>query len=307
MAQVRLQRFLAQAGVASRRKAERLILDGVVTVNGKVVTKLGTKVDPDKDAVAVSGQGVRPNDHFYCVLNKPKGCVTSVGDPHGRRTVMEYIMRVPVPVVPVGRLDFYSEGVLLLTNDGELAAALLAPETHVEKTYHVKLRGKIGEAAIRKLRKGVRLPGGGSSRPAQIDRLRHKSKHDWLIITLTEGKSRQIHRMAEAVGLEVSKIQRVAFAGIGFHGLRVGDARELTQAEVNQLHQSVGLKRSSRSVARGKWSARREDSELARRARDRDRPVLGDAPQKPARAAPTSRRSKRPAQSARSRGGRRRR
>ena len=140
---VRLQRFLATAGVAARRKAEALITAGRVSVNGKVVTVLGTKVDPDNDDVLVDGQAVVALEKFYVLLNKPKGCITSVTDDRGRATVMDYLPNVPVPVKPVGRLDYYTEGVLLLTNDGELAAKLLAPASHVAKTYHAKVHGTV--------------------------------------------------------------------------------------------------------------------------------------------------------------------
>src|SRR5512140_3327152 len=144
--QVRLQRFLAAAGVAARRKAEELITAGRVTVNGEVVRVLGTKIDPEHDSVLVDGEAVAALDKFYVLLNKPKGCITAVSDDRGRPTVMDYLPNVPVPVKPVGRLDFYTEGVLLLTNDGELAARLLAPASHVAKTYHAKLPGRLPHA-----------------------------------------------------------------------------------------------------------------------------------------------------------------
>ena len=280
MERIRLQRYLSQAGVAARRKAEQLIVAGRVKVNGQVVRELGTTVDPDGDRVQVDGEAVHPAELFYVVLNKPKGCITAVSDPEGRRTVMEYLPNLPVPIAPVGRLDFYSEGVLLLTNDGELSAALQSPRTHAEKTYHVKIRGRIRDAHLAAMRSGVRLEDGTVTREAQVDRLRSESRqHEWLVITLTEGKSRQIHRMAEALGYQVLKIQRVSFAGLDFHGLRVGDARELTQAEVNALRDVAGLPRSEKAVARGKWKARREDTELSRRAKDRVRPERVVAPE----------------------------
>jgi 23S rRNA pseudouridine2605 synthase len=147
---VRLQRYLSQAGVAARRKAERLIVEGRVKVNGHVVRELGTTVDPDADRVQVDGEAVHPAELFYAVLNKPKGSITSVSDPEGRRTVMEYLPNVPVTIAPVGRLDFYSEGVLLLTNDGELSAALQSSKTHAEKTYHVKFRGLVRRTTSRR-------------------------------------------------------------------------------------------------------------------------------------------------------------
>ena len=271
MAKIRLQRFLAQAGVAARRKAEHLIVDGAVRVNGSVVDVLGSKVDPERDRVSVNGQAVHVEDLFYIVLNKPKGCLTTVSDPQGRRTVMEYLTNVPVTIVPVGRLDYYSEGVLLMTNDGELSAALQSPRNHIEKTYHVKIRGKVRPAHIEAMRKGVRLEDGTKTRPAEVAQLKSPSSHDWLAITLTEGKSRQLRRMAEALGYQVLKLQRIAFAEINFHGLRLGDARELTQAEVNGLRRAVELSTGGRAVSRGKWMVKREQTEYSRRTRERER------------------------------------
>ena len=268
---VRLQRFLAQAGVAARRKAERLMVEGRVTVNGEVANVLGTRINPDRDQVQVDGRPVYPEESFYLVLNKPKGCLTTVSDDRGRRTVMEYLTGLPASVVPVGRLDFNSEGVLLLTNDGDLSQALQSPLSHAEKTYHVKVRGQLSEHALRTLRDGVRIGPRTVTRPAVVDKLRSESKHQWIVITLTEGKSRQIHRMMEALGHQVIKLQRVAFAGISFHGLRVGDARELTQAEVNQLYSAVNMPRGAKAVSRGKWSVERETTELDRRAKQRER------------------------------------
>jgi 23S rRNA pseudouridine2605 synthase len=269
VAEVRLQRFLSQAGVAARRKAEVLITEGRVEVNGKIVTKLGTKVDPSSDRVRVDGDAVAVQDLFYVVLNKPKGCITAVSDDRGRQTVMEYVPGVPVNVAPVGRLDFYTEGVLLLTNDGELSSRLQSPKSKTEKTYHVKVKGKVTPHHLGVMRRGVRLDDGVLTRPAQVDRLKAKTRHEWLIITLTEGKSRQIRRMAEALGYQVQKLQRVAFAGIGYHGLRVGDARELSQIEVNSLRDMVRLPKNT--VSRGKWRSKREDTDLGRRAKARDR------------------------------------
>src|SRR5574338_1099480 len=154
---VRLQRYLAAGGVAARRKAEDLITAGRVTVNGKVVTALGTEVDPAHDQGMVDGEAVVPLDYFYVLFNKPKGCITAVTDDRGRMTVMDYLPNLPVPVKPVGRLDFYTEGVLLLTNDGELAAKLLAPASHVAKTYHVKVHGQVRPEHVKQLRNGVTL------------------------------------------------------------------------------------------------------------------------------------------------------
>src|SRR5215470_7938267 len=217
---VRLQRYLAAAGVAARRKAEDLITSGRVTVNGEVVTTLGSKVDPTRDQVTVDGEAVVPLDNFYVLFNKPKACITAVSDDRGRLTVMDYLPKVPVPVKPVGRLDFYTEGVLLLTNDGELAAKLLAPASHVPKTYHVKVHGQLEHEAVKKLRDGIMLDDGTTTMPAEIEVLPGESKHTWLAITIHEGKHRQIHRMLEAIGFRIDKLQRVAFATLDFHGLR---------------------------------------------------------------------------------------
>lgn len=277
MARVRIQRFLAQAGVAARRKAEVLMTEGRVTVNGQVVSQLGSTVDPANDVVKVDGVLVEPDELFYIVLNKPKACVTTVSDPEGRPTVMDYVFGLPASVVPVGRLDFYSEGVLLLTNDGDLSAALLSPRKHVEKTYHVKVRGRVRPAHLKAMREGVRMDDGRTTKPAQVNVLKDaKSVHDWLVITLSEGKSRQIHRMAEALGYQVLKLQRVAFAGITFHGLRVGDARELTQAEVDGLYELAGIERTRRARGRGEWRVRREQTDSSRRIRGAMREAGGE-------------------------------
>jgi 23S rRNA pseudouridine2605 synthase len=266
---VRLQKFLADAGVAARRKSEDLITAGRVKVNGSVARVLGTKIDPERDAVTVDGEAVMAYDYFYVLLNKPKACITAVSDDRGRPTVMDYLPNVPVPVRPVGRLDFYTEGVLLLTNDGELASRLLAPASHVPKTYHVKIHGQIKPAHVAALRDGVTLDDGTTTLPADVVPLPGESKHSWLAITLHEGKHRQIHRMIEALGYRVDKLQRVAFANLSYHHLRVGDARELTQQEVNDLRDLVGLPRGP--VARGRWRADREATDIPRRARAKAR------------------------------------
>lgn len=241
MIEVRLQRYLAQAGVASRRHAEELIVQGHVRVNGKPVRELGTKVRVGKDAVDVKGVRVQPEEKVYLVLNKPKGYVTTVSDPQGRQTVMELLPRdLPARVVPVGRLDFYTEGVLLFTNDGDLASALLHPRGHVEKTYHVKVRGKVTDTQIERLRAGVRLRDGDKvekrkTAPAKVDRLRYTGTHTWLVMTIREGRSRQIHKMCDTVGLQVIKLARVAFGGITYFGLKIGESRMLERDEVRAL------------------------------------------------------------------------
>ncbi len=310
---VRLQRYLAAAGVAARRKAEAMIEAGRVTVNGAVVKVLGTKVDPMHDSVTVDGEAVVALDFFYVLLNKPKGCITAVTDDRGRPTVMDYLPHVPVPVKPVGRLDFYTEGVLLLTNDGELAAKLLAPANHVAKTYHAKVHGRVTPAQLTTLRAGIQLEDGTVTQPAEVALLPSESKHSWVAVTIYEGKYHQVHRMFEARGYQVDKLQRVAFANLTFHHLRVGDARELTQQELNELRDKVGLPRGP--VARGRWRASREATDIPRRARASARaerelaeaggepaaPTPNPPPPPPPRTQPSRpSRSSRPSQSSRS-------
>jgi 23S rRNA pseudouridine2605 synthase len=264
---VRLQRYLASAGVAARRKSEELIVAGRVRVNGKQVRLLGTKVDAERDHVTVDGEAVSPRDTFYVLLNKPKGCITAVEDDRGRPTVMEYLPNLPIPVKPVGRLDYYTEGVVLLTNDGDLASRLLSPQRHISRTYHVKIRGELRRDHLEALRTGVRLDDGTTTMPADVTLLPAESRHSWVAITTIDGRERQVQSMMEVLGYQVQKLQRVAFATLSFHGLRVGDARELTQMELNDLRDLVGL--DHRAVARGVWRTYRENTDIPRRAREK--------------------------------------
>jgi 23S rRNA pseudouridine2605 synthase len=245
---IRLQKFLSQAGVAARRKAEILITEGRVKVNGKVVTVLGTKIRPENDRVEVDGKRIKSaNKLFYYLLNKPKACISTVSDPQGRKTVMDFLPpNLPVRVRPVGRLDYHTEGVLILTNDGALHSALLSPHSRVEKTYHAKIKGPVTDATLSKWRKGVRLDDGRETAAAQVDRLKASgpnatSQHTWLVITISEGQSRQIHRTAAALGHEVLKLARVSFAGLTYFGVRVGDCRPLSPDEILHLQQKAGL------------------------------------------------------------------
>jgi 23S rRNA pseudouridine2605 synthase len=246
---IRLQKFLSQAGIAARRKAEVLISEGHVKVNGKVVTVLGTKVRPEHDRVEVNGQRVKTSARklLYYLLNKPKATISTISDPQGRRTVVELLPpHLPVKLRPVGRLDYHTEGVLILTNDGDLHSALLSPRSKVEKTYHAKIKGPVTDETLRKWRKGVKLDDGRETAPAQVDRLKASgpnatSQHTWLVITIMEGQSRQIHRTAAALGHEVLKLSRVSFAGLTYFGVRVGDCRPLSPDEILLLQEKAGL------------------------------------------------------------------
>jgi len=236
----RLQKIIAAAGIASRRKAEELITGGVVSVNGQVVTELGSKADPERDHIRVNGKLLRGAErHVYLLMNKPKGYVTTVTDPEGRPTVMDLLRGVKARVYPVGRLDYASEGLLLLTNDGELAHHLMKAASHVPKTYLVKVAGVPAAESLARLRTGVSIPSddGGKRRtktaPAKI-RLVKSGDNPWLEVTLIEGKNRQIRRMFEEVGHHVEKIKRVRYGPLQLD-VPPGDFRRLTTQEVARL------------------------------------------------------------------------
>ncbi len=242
MAEERLQKIIAAAGVASRRKAEELITQGRVTVNGRVVTALGTKADAERDHIKVDGKLLRPRERYvYLLMNKPKGYVTTAFDPEGRPTVLDLVKNVGARVYPVGRLDYASEGLLLLTNDGELANYLTRAASHVPKTYLVKVSGRPSEEAIAKLRRGIRIgarPGeryaqAARTAPAQI-RVVREAANPWYEVTLIEGKHRQIRRMFEEIGHHVEKIRRVGYGPLTLD-VEPGQVRELAPHEVRAL------------------------------------------------------------------------
>jgi 23S rRNA pseudouridine2605 synthase len=239
----RLQKIIAAAGVASRRKAEELITSGNVAVNGKVVTELGTKADAEKDHIRVNGKLLQgAQRHVYLLLNKPKGFVTTVRDPEGRPTVMSLVRGVGSRVYPVGRLDYASEGLLLMTNDGTLAHRLMKAASHVPKTYVVKVSGQPKEDAIAKLRGGLSIATDDGKRvrtsPAKI-RIVKESANPWYEITLIEGRNRQIRRMFEEVGHHVEKIKRVKYGPLALD-VPPGKFRALTMQEVDRLRTASG-------------------------------------------------------------------
>jgi len=235
----RLQKIIATAGVASRRKAEQLITSGHVQVNGSTITELGSKADPETDHIRVNGKLLQREQqrHVYLLLNKPKGYVTTVNDPEKRPTVMYLVRGVKGRVYPVGRLDYASEGLLLLTNDGELANLLMKAASHVPKTYVVKVAGTPTEDAIAKLRGGISIATdeGKSVRtgPAVL-RIVKQAANPWYEITLIEGRNRQIRRMFEAVGHHVEKIKRVRYGPLTLD-VPPGEYRSLTLKEVQRL------------------------------------------------------------------------
>ena len=227
--------MLAGAGVASRRAAEVIITAGRVRVNGKVVTELGTKVEPHKDKIEVDGKRIVAQKPVYYVVHKPREMVTTLDDPEGRATVAELLHRVPERVFPVGRLDYHTSGALLMTNDGELTDALLRPAATVPKVYIVKFQGHLSVPELDKLRNGVVLDDGYKTKTAELFVVREEANHSVLQMTLTEGKNRQIRRMGDAIGHRVMRLHRLSFAGIEITGLRPGARRELRAEELRKL------------------------------------------------------------------------
>lgn len=267
MAAERLQKILSAAGIASRRAAEELILEGRVTVNGRRATELGTKADLEKDHVKVDGKLVRlPREHRYVLLNKPRGVVVTRDDPEGRPTVFKLLSgRVSEKLVPVGRLDADSEGLLILTNDGALVHKLTHPSGGCKKEYEVKVSGVPTPEKLAKLAQGVRLPDGVRTAPAEFE-LKETTPEKgglggnaWLRIVLGEGRSRQIRRMLEMVGHPVSKLRRVAIGPVRDARLRPGTFRDLTAEEVHALAaiRPSGPAPRPRREARGAAPARR--------------------------------------------------
>jgi len=233
---VRLQKFLADAGIASRREGERLIQAGRVEVNGRVVTALGVRVEPERDQVRVDGRRVRSVERrAYYLLNKPKGTITSASDPEGRPTVVELLQGVRERVFPVGRLDWSSEGLLILTNDGDLAYRLTHPANHVAKVYRVKVKGSVEEDDLRALRRGLILDG-RRTLPARVERISGQA-NSWLEVTLYEGRKNQIRRMLDRLGHRVQKLKRIAIGPIRDRALKPGEWRRLTPDEIRRLRE----------------------------------------------------------------------
>ena len=234
----RLQKIIAAAGIASRRKAEQLISGGLVSVNGKVVTELGSKADSEKDHIRVNGKLLHGAErHVYLLMNKPKGYVTTLRDPERRPTVMDLLHGVKARVYPVGRLDYASEGLLLLTNDGDFANHLMKAASHVPKTYMVKVAGTPPDGGLAKLREGLSIPTDRGRRvrtaPAKI-RVIRESANPWYEVTLIEGKNRQIRHMFEEIGHHVEKIKRVRYGPLELD-VHPGKYRKLTPDEVSKL------------------------------------------------------------------------
>lgn len=235
----RLHKFIARCGVASRRKSEQLIVEGVVRVNGVIVTALGTMIDPEQDVVTVRGHRIRPEKtHHYIALHKPAGYVTTVKDPAGRPTVMALVPDVGARLFPVGRLDAATTGLLLFTNDGALAHMLAHPRYKVPKTYRAIVSGIVSSGALRRLREGVRLEDGLTA-PARVAVRSRADGRSVVQLTLIEGRNRQVRRMLQAVGHPVFQLQRIAFGPIALGSLAPGQTRPLTRSELAALRRAV--------------------------------------------------------------------
>jgi 23S rRNA pseudouridine2605 synthase len=243
----RLQKIISRAGFASRRAGEELILAGRVRVNGRIVTELGAKADLFKDTIEVDGRRLVPESPRYIVLHKPRNVVSTLSDPEGRPTVAELLREAGARLYPVGRLDFATSGVLLITNDGEFANGLLHPRGGVPKTYVLKVKGLMTDEDLDRWREGVELDD-GKTLPAEVRLLRHEEDKTWFEVTLREGRNQQIRRMGEATGFPVMRLARTSFAGITSEGLRPGAWRSLTPDELLALRKQFGVPKRIRGA-----------------------------------------------------------
>jgi 23S rRNA pseudouridine2605 synthase len=234
VAEERLQKILATAGVASRRKAEQMIVEGRVVVNGKVVTELGSKADAERDHIKVDGKLIhQPEAFLYIALNKPRGVVSTASDPQGRQTVIDLLGRVRARVYPVGRLDYHSDGLILLTNDGEFANAITSARSHVPKTYLVKSNGPLTAEQEEEFRRGIPLSGKRTA-PAGLKMVR-PGDNPWYEVRLIEGRNQQIRTMFKHCGRLVEKLRRIRIGSLALGSLKPGEFRLLTPEEVRKL------------------------------------------------------------------------
>ena len=249
-AKQRLQKVLARAGVASRRHAEQLVREGRVRVGGKVIEAQGTLVDPFRDQIEVDGRPIAAEPLTYLLFHKPRQVVCTMHDPAGRRSVTDYVSGVGVRVVPVGRLDYQTSGVMLLTNDGAFARGLLHPSCEVLKEYVLKVKGEVDQVGLERFRDSIDI-GGRRTAPARVARLRMEGGNTWLTIVLHEGKNRQIRRLAEHAGYRVMRLTRSRFAGLTAAGLGPGEWRRLTAAELRSLQNALATPAGRRKQPQG--------------------------------------------------------
>lgn len=234
----RLQKIIRDAGFASRREAEQWILEGRVQVNGKIITDLGSKADDKKDEILVDGKPLYKEKKVYFLFFKPRGVVTTLKDPQRRKTIQEYFKEIPERVFPVGRLDLDTEGLLLVTNDGDLMQGLLHPSKEIDKTYEAWVDGIPSQDAIRKLENGVLLSDGLTS-PAKVKLLKTEKEKDcsYIQLVIHEGKNRQVRRMLGNIGHPVISLRRTCFANLTLEGLKIGEYRSVTEMELKKLRE----------------------------------------------------------------------
>jgi 23S rRNA pseudouridine2605 synthase len=231
----RLQKIISAAGITSRRASEALILNGQVSVNGTIVTELGSKADPTTDIITVDGKTLKINSQrLYILLNKPPGYITALKDDQGRPLVTDLLKEVPDRVYPVGRLDYNTEGLLLLTSDGEWANRLMHPRHEIEKEYHVRVRGKVIDQQLKRMAEGVELDDGMTA-PAIVSLVKSGEQNDWISVAIHEGRNRQVRRMCESVSLSVVRLKRIRYGSLMLGTLRAGQFRYLTENEVKLL------------------------------------------------------------------------
>lgn len=242
---LRLAKFIAQAGITSRRKAEELIAQGRVLVNGVVVREQGVQIEPESDEIKVDGTAMVRDQRVYLLLNKPLGVICSLVDPQGRPTVAQLVSKLDTRVFPVGRLDYDSEGLLLMTNDGEFANLITHPRYGIKKRYRVKVKGCIRREALQKLRGGIELEDGTTS-PAGVKVLESSAESSLLEMELGEGKKREVRRMCAAVGFPVLHLQRTALSFLNLQGVVPGKYRYLTTGEVERLKEEAISNRSKK-------------------------------------------------------------
>ena len=239
----RLQKILSRAGIASRRAAEQMILDGRIAVDGKIITELGAKFDITVNKISVDGKIISySEDKIYILLNKPQNVLSSAKDDRGRKTVVDLIIDVNERIYPVGRLDYDTEGLILLTNDGELMNALLHPKFQIDKTYFAKVTGNVTDDKLKLLQNGIQLDDGMTA-PAIVRVIGKSNTEAKIEITIHEGRNRQVRRMFAAINCEVKRLKRIRFANLTIKDLKIGQYRRLNETELENLYQMTGLKR----------------------------------------------------------------